>query len=285
MKSENEMAKTTITLGFSPCPNDTFMFDAIVNRRIDLQNINFIEKLEDVETLNRMAIDEKLDVTKLSFSAFSKVMDKYELLLSGSALGNGVGPLVVSREELSDPKNEIRSIAIPGNNTTAFFLFRIFYPENYIIKEMVFSDIEDAVLKGEVDAGLIIHESRFTYKDKGLFKVSDLGEQWENLTGQPIPLGGIAIRKTLDPNLKSQINSLVKQSVEYAFNNPSAGSSYVKKHSQEMSDEVISKHIGLYVNEYSVDLGLKGKKAISLFLEMSGQKDNRDIFVNLVESE
>lgn len=279
------MEKTIITLGFSPCPNDTFMFDAIVNKRIDLQDINFIEKLEDVETLNRMAFEETLDVTKLSFSAFSMVMDKYELLQSGSALGNGVGPLLVSSKELSDPKRDIRSIAIPGNNTTAFFLFRIFYPEDYIIKEMVFSDIEDAVLKGEADAGLIIHESRFTYKDKGLFKVSDLGEQWENLTGQLIPLGGIAIRKTLNAKLKSLINSLVRNSVEYAFSNPEAGSSYVKNNSQEMSDDVIKKHIGLYVNEYSINLGEKGERAVSLFLEMSCKKKTESIFVKSVQSE
>jgi 1,4-dihydroxy-6-naphthoate synthase len=269
----------SFSLGFSPCPNDTFMFDALVNGRIDTGDIRFDVHLEDVQTLNKLALEGNLDITKISFAAYNLIRENYELLTSGSALGNGVGPLFISKKIVANPMKEIKTVAIPGINTTAFFLFRMFYPELYHIKEMVFSDIEKAILDEEVDAGIIIHENRFTYEAKGLKKISDLGELWENKTGQPIPLGGIAILRSLDENLKRKINQLLRQSVEYAFANPEASSEYVKKHAQEMSEEVRKKHIKLYVNSYSINLGDAGKNAILKFISSGETFGNKtDIF-------
>jgi 1,4-dihydroxy-6-naphthoate synthase len=259
--------KKEISIGFSPCPNDTFIFDALVNGRIDTGGLTFKPFLEDVETLNTLAQKEELDVTKLSFAAYVGLIDKYMLLTAGSALGNGVGPLLISLKEFSDPEKQIKSVAIPGKNTTAYFLFKMFYPGNYTIKEMIFSEIEQAVLNGKVDAGVIIHENRFTYEKKGLKKINDLGELWEKKTGQPIPLGGIAVKRNLDEELKKKINNLIRQSVEYAFAHPLESSEYVKLHAREMSEEVRKKHIQLYVNDFSVELGEKGKNAIMLLFQ------------------
>jgi 1,4-dihydroxy-6-naphthoate synthase len=259
--------KKEISIGFSPCPNDTFIFDALVNGRIDTGGLTFKPFLEDVETLNTLAQKEELDVTKLSFAAYAGLIDKYMLLTAGSALGNGVGPLLISLKEFSDPEKQIKSVAIPGKNTTAYFLFKMFYPGNYTIKEMIFSEIEQAVLNGKVDAGVIIHENRFTYEKKGLKKINDLGELWEKKTGQPIPLGGIAVKRNLDEELKKKINNLIRQSVEYAFAHPLESSEYVKLHAREMSEEVRKKHIQLYVNDFSVELGEKGKNAIMLLFQ------------------
>lgn len=277
----NKNTNNSFTLGFSPCPNDTFMFDALVNGRIDTKGLDFRIELEDIETLNLLALKGKLDVTKLSFAVYSKVMEHYELLTSGSALGNGVGPLLVSKKIFNNPSKEIHSVAIPGNNTTAGYLLKMFYPEIKVVKEIIFSEIEDAVLSGEVDAGVIIHESRFTYAEKGLHKISDLGELWEKKTGQPIPLGGIAIRRSLDENIKKKINRLMKSSVEYAFAHPAESEEYVKKHAQEMSEDVRKKHIQLYVNEYSVELGETGRKTIKKFLEAGLIKANNSFSKNI----
>ncbi len=272
--------KTSFSLGFSPCPNDTFMFDALVNGKLDTDGLQLNVRLEDVQTLNLLAINGELDITKISFAAYSLVHDKYELLTAGSALGNGVGPLFISKKIFTDPTKEIKSVAIPGKNTTANFLFRMFYPELSQTQEIIFSDIENAILNDKVDAGVIIHENRFTYESKGLNKISDLGELWENKTGLPIPLGGIIIRRSLDESLKQKINQLVRKSVEFAFANPGSSHDYVKLHAQEMSEEVRNKHINLYVNNYSIDIGEKGKRAINLFLKNAGlQNASESLFI------
>lgn len=262
--------KTTLTLGFSPCPNDTFMFDAMIHGKVNTGELEFQAVLEDVETLNKKAISAELDITKLSFFAFSQVTDRYELLTSGSALGKGVGPLLISKKEFSNPENEIKSVAIPGKHTTAYFLFRTFYPTLTNVEELVFSDIEQAVIDGKVDAGVIIHENRFTYEAKGLKKIADLGDLWEKKTGLPIPLGGIAIRRSIPFDIKQKVNSILKASVEFAFANPDSSNSYVQAHAQEMDENVRKKHIQLYVNEFSIDLGVAGKEAIEKMFQFTG---------------
>lgn len=252
-----------LTLGFSPCPNDTFIFDAMVHGKIDTEGLRFKTVLEDVETLNRMAKNGELDITKLSFFAFGNVTKHYQLMSSGSALGKGVGPLLISKKKFTDPEQEIKSVAIPGMNTTAYFLFRTFYPTLTHVKEMLFSEIENAVLNDEVDAGVIIHENRFTYEAKGLLKIADMGDLWEKKTLLPIPLGGIAIKRELDEDVKKKVERIIRKSIEFAFANPKSSYDYVKAHSQEMSDEVCQKHIDLYVNNFSLDLGENGKQAIA----------------------
>ncbi len=262
----------TLSLGFSPCPNDTFIFDALVNKRIETEGIDFKIYMEDVETLNQRAIRAELDITKLSFAALAQVQDKYALLDSGSALGFGVGPLVISKQkDFVLDKNS--TVAIPGKLTTAHFLFRLFYPEVGLRTEMVFSAIESAVLSGEVDAGVIIHENRFTYAQKGLYKVRDLGEAWETLRGLPIPLGGITIKKEFPLKLKQKISQLIRKSVEFAFEHPQASEEFIKLHAQEMEASVRRQHIELYVNKYSISLGEKGSEAVTeLFLTAKEKK-------------
>jgi 1,4-dihydroxy-6-naphthoate synthase len=250
------------TLGFSPCPNDTFIFDALVHNKIDMEGLSFRPVIEDVETLNQHALSAQLDISKLSFYAYAFLSDKYQLLDAGAALGSGVGPLLISKKEIREPQKELRSVAIPGELTTANFLFSLFYPQIKNKKVMVFSDIEDAIMSEKVDAGVIIHENRFTYLNKGLFKIADLGSKWEAETGKPIPLGGIAVRRSLAEDVKSKINTLLKKSVEYGFANPSSSEQYIKRHSQDMNDAVIQQHIKLYVNDSSIDLGTEGREAV-----------------------
>ena len=253
-----------LTLGFSPCPNDTFIFDALVNKRIDTEGLDFYVQLGDVETLNTKAFKAELDITKLSYHAFAYMTDNYQLLHSGSALGNNCGPILIAKSEIANSKYEIANmkIAIPGKYTTANFLLGIAFPDAKNKTEMVFSEIENAVLEGKVDAGLIIHENRFTYQSKGLKKLIDLGEFWESKTGLPIPLGGIAIRKSLPSEVKLKVEKLIRKSIEYAFANPEASKEYVRCHSQEMEPSVIQSHINLYVNNYSINLGVEGEKAV-----------------------
>jgi 1,4-dihydroxy-6-naphthoate synthase len=260
-----------LTLGFSPCPNDTFIFDALVNQKIDTGDLRFETQLEDVETLNQWAMQGKLAITKLSFAAGLKVADRYELLNSGSALGRGCGPLLIARKNI--PLSEVKdlTIAIPGENTTANLLFSIAFPGAVNKKIMIFSDIEQAVLNGDADAGVIIHENRFTYQQKGLVKLIDLGEFWESKTGQPIPLGGIFIRKDIPANIRQQVDQLIHQSLQQAFAQYPVLSPYVKAHAQEMDEQVMRQHIDLYVNEFSLDLGKEGWTAIEKLKEMSGQ--------------
>lgn len=256
-------ATNMLTLGYSPCPNDTFIFYALVHGKIDTEGLSFRELLEDVETLNRMARQAELDVTKVSFHAFGHFMDNYCLLRSGGALGRGCGPLVVVREACSMQDLRGKTIAIPGNLTTAFLLLQLYDPGiGCNIKVMPFHRIIDAVKNGEADAGLIIHESRFTYQKAGLISVIDLGQWWEQETGHPIPLGCIIAKRELGRELIEKTDRLIRKSLEYAFENREQTKKYIKKHSQELQDSVIEQHIGLYVNDYSLDLGEEGLSAV-----------------------
>ena len=280
-----------LTLGFSPCPNDTFIFDALVNKKIDTEGLEFEPVLEDVETLNNWALQDKLDITKLSFPAFFQSLDNYVLLDAGSALGKGVGPLLIAK---SDPdsyrdgsgKSEVvdKKIALPGINTTANLLFSFAYPEALDKKFIVFSAIENAVLNAETDLGVIIHENRFTYQQKGLHKVMDLGEYWEAKMKTPIPLGGIAISQSVKRSTALKVNELIRKSLEYAFANYPLITDYVKQHSQEMSEEVMRQHIDLYVNNYSLSLGEEGKLAIKTLFDVfnsMNERTNEDSYESL----
>ena len=251
-----------ISLGFSPCPNDTFLFDALVHGKIDTEGLEFDVRLADVEELNRLAFAGELDVTKLSYHALGHLRNRYALLNAGSALGRGCGPLLIAREPLTDAQLQRAPIAIPGKYTTANFLLSLAYPTLADKRELLFSEIEDAVLDGTVDAGLIIHENRFTYQDKGLVKLIDLGEFWEARTGHPIPLGGIVVNRRLDAALQEKIDRVLHRSVAFALANPKAALPYVRAHAQEMDEAVMYAHIDLYVNEYSRDLGAEGRAAV-----------------------
>jgi len=268
-----------LTLGFSPCPNDTFIFDALVNQKIDTEGLAFEPLLEDVETLNQWALEGRLSVTKLSFPAFFQSVQQYVLLNSGSALGKGVGPLLIKNEKLVVDSVADLSIALPGEHTTANLLFSFAYPDAVNKKFRLFSGIEDAVVQGETDLGVIIHENRFTYQQKGLHKVMDLGEYWERQMNVPIPLGGIAIKRTLDPSLQTTVDRLIRQSLEYAFAHYPVVTEYVKEYAQTMSETVMRQHIDLYVNNYSLDLGEDGKKAIGtlhdVYRSMHPQQENK----------
>ncbi len=273
-----------LTLGFSPCPNDTFIFDALVNKKIDTEGFEFDTALADVETLNQWALEKKLDITKLSFPAFFKSLKNYTLLNAGSAVGKGVGPLLItdSQQKITDDEINQASIALPGANTTADLLFSFAYPEAKDKKFMIFSAIEGALVNKEVDLGIIIHENRFTYQQKGLHKVKDLGEYWEERMELPLPLGGIAINQSIKRSVALKVNELIRKSLEYAFRNYPYISDYVKQHSQEMSEDVMRQHIDLYVNDYSLDLRDEGRLAIEslhkLFLELNNQEaDDEDV--------
>ncbi len=265
-----------LTLGFSPCPNDTFIFDALVNHKIDTGGLSFDVHLEDVQTLNEWALQGKLDVSKISYGVYPKLLNTYTLLRSGGALGKGVGPLLITKnktditsfEELQQLVQTL-TIAVPGVDTTAHFLFSQAFPAAKQKQFMVFHEIEDAVLSGKVDAGVIIHENRFTYQQRGLTKLIDLGEYWEQTTGFPIPLGGIVAHQRLDTAVAQKVDALIRKSVEYAFTNYPLVTEYVKQHSQEMSEEVMRQHIDLYVNNYSVDLGTDGLKAVEQFIHIA----------------
>lgn len=270
-----------LTLGFSPCPNDTFIFDALIHHKIDTQGLDFAVGYHDVETLNQKAFRQELDITKLSYHAFAYAVEDYELLDAGSALGFGVGPLLIAKDEAlaeqltqyagSFLPQELQKlkIGIPGKYTTANFLLGLAYPLLQNKQELIFSDIEQALLDGRIDLGLIIHENRFTYQDKGLHKVVDLGDYWEKTTGSPIPLGGIVIRRDLPQEVKEKVNRLIRESVEYAFANPKSGIEYIRSHAQEMEEAVMYKHIELYVNMYSSDLGEVGRRAIQTMFDKS----------------
>jgi 1,4-dihydroxy-6-naphthoate synthase len=258
-----------LTLAFSPCPNDCFMFDAAVNGRIDLEGLEFDVRLADVEALNKAAFARAVDVSKLSYHAYAYCAADYVLLDAGSALGRNCGPLLISKRVIS--QDEVASgalrIAIPGTYTTANFLLGLAFPQARDTRELLFSEIEGAVLDGRVDAGLIIHENRFTYAAKGLRKIVDLGEFWEDETGAPIPLGGIVVRRSLPDGVRQAVNRVVRRSVEYAFAHRAASLPFVREHAQEMSEQVMYQHIDLYVNGYSVDLGPEGRRAVELLFE------------------
>ena len=260
-----------LTLGFSPCPNDTFIFDALVNNKIGTSGLSFAVVLEDVETLNEWALAGKLDITKLSYGVLPLVLEKYIVLNSGSALGKGVGPLLIQKSKVKSQNVEDCLIAIPGEHTTAHLLFSLAYPDAKNKIFLRYDEIENFVLEDK-GLGVIIHENRFTYADKGLHKITDLGDYWEKETGNSIPLGGIVIRRSVDANIAKQVDELIKKSIEYAYNHhydELAG--YVKVHSQEMSEAVMRQHINLYVNNHSLDLDTTGKNAVIKLLEVYKQ--------------
>jgi len=256
-----------LTLGFSPCPNDTFIFDALVNGRVDTGDLLLEPVLADVQTLNEWAREGRLDVSKISYGVLPAISAAYAVLSAGGALGRGVGPLLVARPD-APFRPESMSVAIPGRDTTAHLLFSLAFPGAARKEFLVFSEIERAVQAGRVDAGVIIHESRFTYAAKGLVKLLDLGEHWERLTRSPIPLGGIVARRTLGDALLSRLDRLVRRSVEQALASRPLVTDYVKRHAQEMDEAVMRQHIDLYVNEYSVDLGEAGRRAVEKLLEV-----------------
>lgn len=251
-----------IKIGFSTCPNDTFIFDALIHKRIDTEGLTFEPYLADVEELNQLADKGELDVTKMSYRAFFNVRDKYYLLRSGGALGRGCGPLLISKNVIPLEALKDQWVAIPGWGTTANFLMEFAFPKIQQKKALLFSVIEQTVLNGEVAAGLIIHENRFTYEDKGLVALADLGAIWEERTGAPIPLGCIVSHKRLGAETALKIERLIRKSVQYAFENPETVMPYVRQHAQEMSELVMKAHIELYVNEFSEDIGIEGMQAI-----------------------
>ncbi len=262
-----------LTLAFSPCPNDTFIFDAMVHGRIDTEGIDFEYFLADVEELNNMAMASVVDITKISFHAYAYIAGNYLILDSGSALGRGNGPLLISKRYFDTSQLSSKRIAIPGKYTTANLLFSIAWPDAVAKTEYLFSYIEDALLRDEVDAGLIIHETRFTFEKRGLIKIADMGEYWENLTGKPIPLGAIVIKRSVPEEIALKVNRILRRSLEYAMKDSTASYEFVSRHAQEMDHAVMDSHIKLYVNEYTINLGSEGKDAVrTLFSIASGKR-------------
>jgi len=251
-----------LTLGFSTCPNDTFIFDAMVHNRVDTEGLTFETVMADVEELNRLAFAGEIDITKLSYAAYAQLTSQYVLLDAGSALGRNNGPLLISKTKIYPDEVPNLRIAIPGEHTTANLLLSVAYPNVKEKKEYLFSDIEEVVLSGEMDAGLIIHENRFTYQKRGLKKILDLGEYWEETTGSPIPLGGIVVNRNLPREVQEKVNRVMKRSVEYAYEQPDASYPFVKLYAQEMEESVMRSHIDLYVNEFTRNLGEEGKQAV-----------------------
>lgn len=260
-----------LRIGFSPCPNDTFIFDALVNSKIDTEGLQFEPVLEDVQTLNSWALQGKLDITKLSFPALFESVDQYGILNAGAALGKGVGPLLIAKKMVAAPDMAHCKIAIPGENTTANFLLNFAFPTVRNKISMLFSDIENAVINEKVDLGVIIHENRFTYQQKGLHKICDLGEVWEQRQQLPVPLGCIAIKRTYNPAVQHKVDRLIRKSLEFAFKLYPQLSPYVKKHAQSMEEEVMKKHIELYVNDFSIELKQDGKRAIEKLFDVYRQ--------------
>lgn len=261
-----------LTLGFSPCPNDTFIFEALVHGRVDTEGVEFDWFLADVEELNRRALDGSVDITKMSFHAYAHAAENYLLLDSGSALGRNNGPLVVSRHTIYPDELADALIAIPGRYTTANLLFSIFWPEAVRKREYLFSDIPEAVLAGEADAGVIIHETRFTYQAMGLKKVADTGEYWEKLTGMPIPLGGIVVQRKVDEDTAQKVTRSIRRSLEYAYANPAASLSFIRKNAREIDARVTREHISLYVNDFTLSLGKEGREAVERLFTVAGER-------------
>jgi 1,4-dihydroxy-6-naphthoate synthase len=260
-----------VTLAFSPCPNDTFIFYAITHKKVDLEGLEFSYHLADVETLNHLALEGVPDMVKASFHAWLYLQESYSLLDSGSALGFGNGPLLISKQEILPEKLSQSVIAIPGEYTTAHLLLNFAIPGIQNKKIMVFSEIEDAVLQGKADAGVIIHENRFTYMQKGLMKIMDLGEYWEKTTGEAVPLGGIIAKKDLGDDMITKLNRIMHRSVQYAFDNPDETMGFVREHAREMDEEVMKKHIALYVTDFTLSLGEKGWSAIEKLKKNAGK--------------
>jgi 1,4-dihydroxy-6-naphthoate synthase len=262
-----------LTLGYSPCPNDTFIFHALTHGKLPGQGISFQETLEDVETLNRMTIRGELDVSKVSYHALGFLREDYCLLRAGGALGRGCGPLIVTRTPLKPEDLRGRMIAIPGMLTTAYLLMQLYDPTLKNVCSMPFDKIMDSVAGGSVDAGLIIHEGRFTYQNYGLHQIADLGQWWEEATGLPIPLGCIVARRELGSKVIHEVDELIRASLLHARKHPEESASYIKSHAQELEDQVIRQHIELYVNDFSEDLGDEGTRAVEAFLRKAEEKD------------
>jgi 1,4-dihydroxy-6-naphthoate synthase len=261
-----------LTLAYSPCPNDTFIFDALVHHKVDTEGLRFRVQLLDIQELNALAASEPgPDVVKVSFFQYAQLLQRYQLLESGAALGRGCGPLVVAREALTRKQVSEAKIGIPGWNTTAHLLLNHWCPEVHHKQVLPFHAIMPAVASGELDAGLIIHESRFTYPQYGLQQVVDLGAHWEATTGLPIPLGGIIARKSLGPEVIAQVDRALARSIEYAFTHRADVMPYVRAHAQEMADEVMEQHIALYVNEFTRQLGVDGHRAVDFLLQYTHQ--------------
>jgi 1,4-dihydroxy-6-naphthoate synthase len=259
----------TLTLAISPCPNDTYIFDALIHHKVDTEGLDFKLVFADVEQLNLAAFQQQYDITKLSYHAFAYAAEEYVLMRSGSALGNNCGPLLISKQQLSDEKVIESKICIPGKYTTANLLFSLKYPNALNKAYILFSEIENKVLSAEFDAGVIIHENRFTYAQKGLKKIIDLGEFWEQKFNVPIPLGGIAIKRNIDHDVQLSVERCIRRSIEFAFENPDASKNFVAQHSQEMSEDVCRQHINLYVNKYSLDLGFNGEYAVNTLYKIA----------------
>lgn len=261
------MFREPYSIAFSPCPNDTFMFDGLVNQRLQ-ENVDLNYTFLDIEKLNESAMKSEFDFTKLSFGVFPKVAEQYEITSAGCALGHKCGPLLIALPGTDLIKLEELTVAIPGENTTANLLLGILFPQIKNKKVYLFSEIENAVLNGEVAAGLIIHENRFTYAAKGLVKLADLGDEWEQKTGLPVPLGCIAVKRSLPREEKIKLQEALRESIELAFSNPTLSAGFVAANAQEMDPVVQQQHIALYVNKFSVDLGKEGEEAIRfLFTE------------------
>lgn len=264
------------SLGISPCPNDTFIFDALINKKIDTKGIEFETVLEDVQTLNEWAQTEKLDFCKISYAALPLITEKYVALESGGALGKGVGPLLISKKDIPDAAVKSCVVAIPGQNTTANVLFSLAYPEAIHKVFLRYDEIENYVLSTDINnedlttskLGVIIHENRFTYESKGLYKLADLGEHWEQQTGLPIPLGCIIGKRSIDKNVLKTVQQLIWESLEYSRSNYPHLSDFVKENAREMEEAVMLQHINLYVNNYSSELGHEGRKAVEKFISV-----------------
>lgn len=264
---------TTLTLGYSPCPNDTFVFYGLIKGKIYSGGLNFRESLLDVETLNRLALRGKFDATKVSSGALGSLLDEYCLLRSGGAMGRGCGPLLAAKGEADRHELSGKKIAIPGRLTTAYLLLRLLEPalsENVV--EMPFGEIMPAVRDGQVEGGLVIHEGRFTCAQYGLRPVLDLGELWEKETGLPLPLGSIIAKRKLGEKLIHKTEALIRESALYALSHPDEPSEYVKAHARELDDEVIKMHIALYVNAHTADMGEKGTAAVEELLRRAAHE-------------
>jgi 1,4-dihydroxy-6-naphthoate synthase len=271
-----------LKLAYSTCPNDTFMFDALVNRRIPFSGHAFDLQLADIQELNQLALSGEVDICKTSVAAYPRLADRYQVLCLGAAMGKGNGPLLISKKKVYPDEVSYLKIAVPGELTTANQLLSLIYPEATNKIYRLFSDIEEVVLEGEADAGVIIHETRFTYQLKGLKKIADLGQEWENRTKLPIPLGCIVVKKDLPLEVKLELYELVGESVIYALENPDISLPYSRAHAQEMSDDVMQQHIKLYVNTYSVNMGNEGIEAFMKMIEpgMEGKKlSQEEIFI------
>ena len=264
-----------LKIAFSPCPNDTFIFDALINDKIDKEDLEFDLVLQDVQALNQHTKDGAFDIAKISYGAYPGLAKDYIILNSGSALGFGVGPLLIGKSIADIDSIDDQLIAIPGENTTAHFLFSSAYPQAVNKIFLRYDEIEQFVLDGK-GLGVIIHENRFTYEQKGLIKIQDLGDYWEKKNGHPIPLGGIVIRRSIEKEVQMKIDKLIKQSIEYAFSNYPKLNSFITSNAQEMSEAVMLKHIDLYVNKYSLGLGDIGKNAVKKMLQFF----NKDLLEN-----